>query len=114
MSEIIKKQIETMMTSSKGYFPQPSEIFQVDTDINVWPYNRQFRGSPSSTEPIIWEREAGFRQILPQSAVPSVVGFPEQPGGRLCFQAPCSTIFPCRKPYQVFQGNKEHCVYTSP
>ena len=34
--------------------------------------NRFFRGSPKSTEPIIWEREAGYQEILPQKPIQSM------------------------------------------
>lgn len=112
--ETIKKQIEQSISSESGYFPSPQEIYQVQTDINQWPYQRYFRGKASSTEPIVWEREAGFQEILLQSSVPSIIGFQNEIESSMCFQIPCSTTLPCSNSGKVYQPNRNHCVFSSP
>ena len=109
----IQKQIEECINSDGGYFPRPQEIYKVQTDINVFPYNRFFRGRPDSSEPIIWEREAGFQEILPQTFEKSNVFFENQPQRDTCFQIPCSTILPCNG-ITTFKNNTTSCVYKSP
>lgn len=109
---IIQKQIQDSLQSSSAYFPPPQEIFNVQTDINIWPYNRHFRGSPSSQEPIIWEREAGFQEILPQKSIQTLLSFQKDPHPSTCFQIPCSTTLPCQS--NLFKPNRKSCVYLSP
>lgn len=111
--DVIQKQIEESMNSEGGYFPNPQEIYKVQTDINVFPYNRFFRGSPDSTEPIIWEREAGFQEILPQTFENSRLFLGEEPKRNTCFQIPCSTVLPCNK-VSNYKNNTVACIYTSP
>lgn len=108
----IQKQIQESIQSSSGYFPPSEEIYKVQTDINVWPYNRYFRGSPSSDEPIIWEREAGYQEILPQKPIQSILTFQKEPYPTTCFQIPCSTTLPCQS--NNFQPSRKSCIYISP
>jgi hypothetical protein len=109
----IQKQIEESINSDGGYFPNPQEIYRVQTDINVFPYNRFFRGEPESSEPIIWEREAGFQEILPQTFEKSKLFLEKEPERNTCFQIPCSTILPCNK-LTSYKNNTTSCLYTSP
>lgn len=111
--DIIQKQIEESIESDGAYFPDPEEIYKVQTDINVFPYNRFFRGRPDSSEPIIWEREAGFQEILPQNFENSKLFFEPEPEKDTCFQIPCSTILPCNK-VTNYKNNTIACVYKSP
>lgn len=110
--EIIKKQIEESVNASSGYFPQPEDIYKVQTDIDNWPYNRFFRGSPSSDEPIIWEREAGFQEIKPQKPIQSIFSFQKEQISSPCFQIPCSTTLPCQ--INNFKPNQYSPVNISP
>lgn len=112
--DIVKKQIEACITSEGPYFPPPEEIYQVQTDINVWPYNRVFRGRPESSEPIVWEREAGYQEILSQKSIDSIVGMSKSVPSSHCFQIPCSTTLPCKNAQRVYRKNGNYCVYTSP
>lgn len=109
---IIEKQIQESIQSTSGYFPPSQEIYKVQTDINVWPYNRYFRGSSSSDNPIIWEREAGYQEILPQKPIQSILTFQKEPSLNTCFQMPCSTTLPCQS--NNFKPNRKSCIYISP
>ncbi len=110
---VVKSQIEAMINSEGAYFPPPDQIYQTQTDINVWPYNRHFRGKANSLHPIVWEREAGYQQILPQTSVSSTVGIPMLEK-ETCFQLPCSTILPCKVDKNIFKSSECDCVYSSP
>jgi|TARA_B100001248_G_scaffold257737_1_gene240760 hypothetical protein len=112
--DIIQKQINESLSSESAYFPKPNQIFQVQTDINQWPYQRYFRGEASSFEPIVWEREAGFQEILVQSSVPSIIGFQNEIETSTCFQIPCSTTLPCYTKGNVYKSNGGYCVFSSP
>jgi hypothetical protein len=93
-----------MIHSENPYFPNPENIYQVKTDITQWPYQRYFRGKPSSDYPRVWDREAGYNHISSPTLIPSYRPQP-LPTKPLVFQPACSTIFPI---------NKNKCIYFSP
>ena len=91
--EYVRRQIERK-NSPLPYYANSLSSRHVITDYDHWPYDRWFRGVYYFSEPVIAEREAGWRpqqqscyNILPP---PTRV---EEP--RYCFEAPCSTNFPC-------------------
>lgn len=81
----------------------------VTTDVDEWPYTRYFRGSPTSPDPRVYDREAGWRRIRTDQGF-LVLSQPDPPV-KYCFQPPCNTIFPCvpNKPQMP-----ERCVPISP
>ena len=89
--------IAYLINAKKGHLPtwgtsQPA----VMTDFDVFPYPRYFRGNPSSDEPIVAEREAGYRprydRCYTVNENPSNV---PRPKPDFCFEGPCSVVFPC-------------------
>lgn len=110
----VELQIKQMLEYDMPYYPNPNLIYETRTDINVWPYNRQFRGQPSSDTPIVWEREAGYREIQNPPGVASIVGFENDVKPHGCFQIPCSTTLPCHSRTRIFAPNVDNCVYFSP
>ncbi len=80
------------------------------TDYDTFPYPRWWRGIPSSSVPVIAEREAGWRPrhdtcygITP---VPQPVTDYQYPDN--CFQAAAKTIYPCRpRLNQVVDTNQQ-------
>lgn len=102
--EIVRQQIEQMTNSDRPYFPNPESIYQVRTDITQWPYQRYFRGKPTSDLPHVWDREAGYNHIKPVQLIPSFTPQP-LPTKPIVFQPACSTIFPV---------NRNKCIYFSP
>lgn len=89
----IREQI-LLKKGSDPYFATASDGSIALTDYDNFPYNRWYRGSPYSTKPIIAEREAGWRPIQTQcydgKEDTEVLTKP-----RMCFEVPCSTVFPC-------------------
>lgn len=91
-SQILQKK------SYKPYFSDKNTVSLVLTDYDNFPYKRYFRGIPSSVNPIVAEREAGWRirndncydEKEPQE-VPGPINY--------CFEAPCSTVYPCNPDY---------------
>lgn len=73
---------------------------EVITDHDHFPYTRYYQGVPESTEPIIQEREAGFRKVNnscynlnpkpPFDKNPYPYNYPNH-----CFQTACSSTHPC-------------------
>lgn len=67
------------------------------TDMDTFPYPRFYRGVPTSSEPVVFEREAGFRirddpcyRVTKCSDKPGPNDYPKH-----CFEAACSTVYPC-------------------
>ena len=76
-------------------FSEPIDVTESDgkaviTPYNVFPYNKWFKGQFLSSEPIVAEREAGYRKI--QNPISPIL-YDSNPD--LCFQAACSLVKPC-------------------
>ena len=71
------------------------------TDQDNFPYTRFFRGVPTSSKPIVFEREAGWRPIYNscyknnQNPKTTITDRHDN-----CFQYPCSTVVPCYTDYK--------------
>ena len=83
------------------YHATVTQSVQVLTDYDTFPYPRNFRGVPNSVAPIVAEREAGWRprhdscyDLVEPSTYPPYPPYPNN-----CFQAACSTVFPCYPEY---------------
>lgn len=76
------------------------------TDYDNFPYQRYWRGIPSSYSPVVAEREAGWRprhdHCYKFSEPMQEVVVPD-----LCFQSACSTIYPCFKDYNRIFKDRE-------
>jgi hypothetical protein len=91
--ESVRRQINRK-NGSLPYFANIDSVKNVVTDYDHHPYTRWFRGVYYYPEPIIAEREAGWRTqkqgcyslIVPQEKV-------EIPAD--CWQPACTTVFPC-------------------
>ncbi len=89
----IRNQIE-QKKQSKPYYATEKVGSSVLTDYDSFPYERWFRGDYKSSEPIVAEREAGWRSrhdfcyVNPPSTI-------QKEKINLCFEAPCSVVYPC-------------------
>ena len=93
----VRKQIHL----KKGCEPYYGTINQADavvTDMDHHPYTRFYRGVYDSHQPVVFEREAGWR---PQRDSCYSVNKCNQssPYPNHCFEAACSTVYPCYPPY---------------
>lgn len=99
--DLIKKKKE-----SNPYYATSNTTLQVLTDIDHFPYNRYFRGVPEYPEPVVMEREAGWRDLHNRcyrlSKPPEMEPYPQH-----CFQMPCSTVYPCYPQYMQKYSDKE-------
>jgi len=112
--QVIEQQIRQKVHSVGAYFPDPNLIYKVHTDVNVFPYNRFFRGKEGSTSPHVWEREAGFSEIITSRDTTNDVNQSVIHKSNTCFQIPCTTILPCVSDIQNYQPSGYSKVYTSP
>jgi hypothetical protein len=92
--ESVRAQIERKL-SGNPYMATQNSVKNIVTDMDHHPYTRWYRGVYYYPEPVIMEREAGYRPInnscYSLSIPPAPTVDPNIP-----FQAACTTIFPCR------------------
>ena len=91
---VIRDQIAAKVSASP-FFASQNAVPLAVTDVDTFPYPRHYRGIYQSSEPVVFEREAGWRQRHDVCYTPLYEYTPSNP--QYCWQAPCSTVFPCRK-----------------
>ena len=93
-----------------------SQINPITTDMNIFPYNRFYRGINDCNTPRVFDREAGHRRWQPQLYAPTNQNPcpPYEPYKGKCFQIPCSTILPCIPEFSYKKPQEDVCVYISP
>lgn len=90
--EYIRKMIE--MKTKAPYFANGNSVKNIVTDMDHHPYTRWYRGVYYYPEPIVMEREAGWRPL--ENSCYELTMPPIEPSEeRLCFEPPCGTVFPC-------------------
>jgi hypothetical protein len=92
----IRNQIN-LKNSCNPYIATLQESSGVLTDYDTFPYPRWFKGQYNSSYPIISEREAGWRPLRNncyrlgnKCNEENIIPYPNH-----CFEAACSTIYPC-------------------
>ena len=90
----VRKQIDM----KSGFFPHYGTIngvASIVTDMDHFPYTRFYRGVYNSYQPVVLEREAGWRHrrdscySVNKSDIKS--SYPNH-----CFETACSTVYPCK------------------
>ena len=101
----VRRQI-AKKNGSAPYLATKKEASDILTDYDVFPYPRYFRGVPTSSVPIVAEREAGWRprhdDCYKVLQPPSKINYPNH-----CYQAACSTVYPCYPEYLTKYADKE-------
>lgn len=94
---------------SVPYHATTKQAAGVLTDYDTFPYPRWFRGVYYSPQPIVAEREAGWRprhdncyRISEPYGIQSQVAYPNH-----CYEAACSTVYPCYPEYLAKWSDKE-------
>lgn len=90
--EFIRSQIAKKI--SKPYFATNTAITNVITDMDHHPYSRWFRGVYYFPDPVIMEREAGWRPRRDSCYAVIAPPLPEKDPDH-CFESACTTTFPC-------------------
>ncbi len=103
--ENVRNQIR-MKTSEYPYFANGKTAMNSVTDFDHHPYTRWFRGVYYHPEPIIAEREAGWRP-LSQDCYDFNPPPVEEKEVEHCFEIPCSTTLPCYPKYLTKYADKE-------
>ena len=99
----VKQMIEQKNSPTIYYSSGPS----VQTDMDVFPYSRFYRGTHKSDLPITIEREAGWRPRNNKCYNNPVVQLDTDLYPNHCFQAAPSTTYPCYPEYQRKYSDKD-------
>jgi hypothetical protein len=105
--QTIREQISKKKLS-QPYLATSVPKTHVMTDYDSFPYTRWFRGVPQMHNPVIAEREAGWRTrrddcynlVIPVNNIHN--NYPNH-----CFETACSTTFPCYPNYLKKFADKE-------
>lgn len=91
---IIRSQINAKQ-SNTPHFVSINETQKIITDFDHFPYNRFYRGIYYSKNPIIIEREAGWRPLQNECYKPTFCfETPEYPNN--CFEGSCNLFVQCQ------------------
>lgn len=91
--DFVRSQIRNKMQYARPYYATNRTVGHVITDFDDFPYNRWYRGVYEKDRPVIIEREAGYRFVENDCYITRQNTKVEYP--RHCFEAPCSTVYPC-------------------
>ena len=95
----IRHQI-ALKKSNIPHFGTSNQVSSIITDMDHFPYTRYFRGVHNSAEPVVFEREAGWRPTHDPCYKGSCDKSEENPSyPSHCFEAACSTVYPCYPKY---------------
>ena len=101
--------VREQIAKKSGFLPYlatKKEASNIITDYDVFPYPRYFRGVPTSSVPIVAEREAGWRprhdDCYKVLQPPNEINYPNH-----CYEAACSTVYPCYPEYLTKYADKE-------
>lgn len=90
----VRYRIALKMNSNFPYYATKECTKSIITDMDHFPYRRFYRGEYQSTEPIIVEREAGYRNRKDEKYIQLVDPVIYRP--EYCWQYPCTSIKPCK------------------
>ena len=96
----------------KGHDPYFGTINQADaivTDMDHFPYTRFYRGVYDSSQPVVFEREAGWRPQRDSCYSVNKCNQSNQsnPYPNHCFESACSTVYPCYPSYLQKQSDRD-------
>jgi hypothetical protein len=94
MNNHLLSQIQAKNNYNIPYYATGQTIVPSLTDMDSFPYTRYFRGIASLSQPVVMEREAGWRPVVNQCyKQQNIVNNNRH---KFCWQYPCSTILPCK------------------
>lgn len=100
-----QRNIQTQIARKKSWQPYWADVATTSavlTDFDSFPYTRWWRGAPGLSDPVVIDREAGWRprqdacyQYGGCKNAYREDGLEESVAKQACFETACSTVFPC-------------------
>jgi len=97
--------ISKKVNYGKSFYATSKIAENVITDFDDFTYDRYYRGVYQNSRPVILEREAGYRKVENNCYTNKTSYKSEYP--KHCFEAPCSTVYPCYPEYLRKYADKE-------
>jgi hypothetical protein len=118
----VRQQIAEKINYAIPYYARVNDTTKAVTDLDHHPYGRYFRGVYYDSEPIVFEREAGFRKWEQPCYQPNECQYIEEYYPNHCWEGACSVVFPCDPHYVRKYADKNEmevmlnrtCVNKSP
>lgn len=102
--KIVKEQIANKQQYKPSYVN--NTIYSINNDYDVFPYTRWYKGIAEDDKPHVAEREAGW---IPKKVIKNTK--PKKADEiNLCFQAPCSVVYPCYSQDNLYISINKGCV----
>lgn len=101
----VRKQIQ-LKQSDKPFYGNANMATSVVTDMDNFPYNRFFRGVYNSSDPVVFEREAGWRPVQNNCYSTNIIK-QKEPYPNHCWESSCSTVYPCYPEYVDRYQNRD-------
>lgn len=86
-----------MKNQPNVYYATSKDVRQVTTDFDHFPYQRFYRGNHLISQPVVLEREAGYRKIEKNCYKEQIITKSDYP--KHCFEGPASVVYPCYPDY---------------
>lgn len=90
---LIAQQILMKQQQSRPYYATRAMSESILTPYDHFPYKYFYRGDPYAPNPVVMEREAGYRPL--NNECYRVQTDPQHYQHSSCWATPCSTVFPC-------------------
>jgi hypothetical protein len=101
----VYNKIQNKISYGKPFYATNRTVGNIITDFDDFPYDRYYRGVYQLNKPVVLEREAGYRTV--QNNCYRFVSSYKSEYPKHCFEAPCSTIYPCYPEYLRKYADKE-------
>lgn len=92
------REMIALKQSNMPYYATSRSATNAITDMDHFPYSRFYRGVPEYPQPVVMEREAGWRPVYDNcykiNKPYEASSYPNH-----CFEAACSTVYPCYPQY---------------
>ena len=87
-----------------------NSIYNVQNDMDVFPYPRWIQGIPTNDKPIVSEREAGWTPKNTNYINKNLKKKEHLKPANLCFQSACSVVYPCYSQDSAYIGINKACI----
>ena len=119
--KFVRQQIQRKLNYNLPYYASGVLVNNAITDLDHFPYTRYYRGVYYEDKPVVFEREAGFRNRHDLAYTPYKFTLPTPPPSN-CWESACSIVYPCYPQYLRKYADKEEleimlnrkCVTNSP
>jgi hypothetical protein len=101
----VREQIAKKLNYDMPYYARQQDVRRPVTDMDEFPYQRFYRGRYDINEPVVFDRDAGWRPRFDGCYKPQFVMEPTSTPAH-CFETACSTVYPCNSEFLKRYGDR--------